>query len=80
MSEFEMTKNQEVQSITDGVGGDFYFVGRYGVTRIEQCEKSGLHCNIPYLRVWAGENVLAEVCQHHIPFVTFFETKPHDNQ
>jgi hypothetical protein len=71
MTEFEATKNQEIQSITDMAGADAYRVGRYGVTRIEQCEKSGMYANIPYIRVWSGEKVLAEMCQHNIICITF---------
>lgn len=43
-----------------------YSVGRNGVTRIEACTKSGLHTDIPYVRVWAGDEPIAEFCQHNI--------------
>ncbi len=52
-----------------------YLVGRNGVTRIEACEKSGMHANIPYVRVWAGDTCLAEFCQHSIVGVYFFSDK-----
>lgn len=55
-----------------GVEGE-YAVGRSGVTRIEACQKSGLHANIPYVRVWAGDVCLAEFCQHNIVGVYFGE-------
>lgn len=48
-----------------------YAVGRNGVTRIEACTKSGLHANIPYVRVWKGEVCEAEFCQHNIVGVYF---------
>jgi hypothetical protein len=48
-----------------------YIVGRGGVTRIEACQKSGLHANIPYVRVWKGEVCEAEFCQHNIVGVYF---------
>ena len=48
-----------------------YEVGRGAVTRIEACQKSGLHANIPYVRVWAGEVCLAEFCQHNLFGVYF---------
>ncbi len=48
-----------------------YSVGRNGVTRIEACTKSGMHANIPYVRVWAGDICLAEFCQHQIVGVYF---------
>lgn len=51
--------------------GNTYFVGDHGVTRIEACQKSGLHANIPYVRVWAGDTCLAEFCQHNIVGVYF---------
>lgn len=56
------------------VGGGYgYEVGREGVTRIEPTTKSGLHADIPYVRVWAGEVALAEFCQHNIIGVYFDE-------
>ena len=48
-----------------------YSVGRNGVTRIEACTKSGMHANIPYVRVWADDICLAEFCQHQIVGVYF---------
>lgn len=48
-----------------------YIVGRSGVTRIEACTKSGLHADIPYVRVWAGDICQAEFCQHNIVGVYF---------
>ena len=50
---------------------DAYWVGKRGVTRIEACTKSGLHADIPYVRVWAGNECLAEYCQHNIVGVLF---------
>lgn len=49
----------------------FYRVGHNGVTRIEACQKSGLHANMPYLRVWKGDVCEAEFCQHNIVGVYF---------
>lgn len=48
-----------------------YIVGRNAVTRIEACQKSGMHANIPYVRVWAGDDCLAEFCQHNIIGIYF---------
>lgn len=48
-----------------------YIVGRNGVTRIEACTKSGLHADLPYIRVWKGEVCEAEFCQHNIVGVYF---------
>lgn len=50
--------------------GNAYVVGD-SVTRIEACEKPGLHGVIPYVRVWAGERCIAEFCQHNIVGVYF---------
>jgi hypothetical protein len=54
----------------EGVQGG-YLVGRNNVTRIEATSKPGLHCDIPYVRVWAGETCIAEFCQHNIVGVYF---------
>jgi hypothetical protein len=48
-----------------------YGVGRNGVTRIEACTKSGMHADIPYVRVWRDETCVAEFCQHNIVGVYF---------
>lgn len=48
-----------------------YRVGFDGVTRIEACTKSGMHADIAYVRVWAGEIAIAEFCQHNIVGVYF---------
>jgi len=53
-----------IDSIPDVQSG--YDVGRNGVTRIEATFKPGLHANLPYVRVWAGDVCLAEFCQHNI--------------
>lgn len=49
----------------------YYRVGVRNVTRIEACTKSGMHANIPYVRVWAGDICIAEFCQHNIVGVYF---------
>lgn len=49
----------------------WYYVGREGVTRIEACTKSGLHADIPYLRVWQGDECVAEFSQHAVCGVWF---------
>ena len=54
-----------------------YTVGRNGVTRIEACTKSGMHANIPYVRVWKGDICTAEFCQHNIVGV-YFSQEQHD--
>ena len=53
------------------MAGSGYTVGRSGVTRIEACTKSGMHADIPYVRVWKGEIAAAEFCQHQIQGVYF---------
>lgn len=48
-----------------------YSVGRNNVTRIEAFTKSGMHADIPYVRIWSGDEPIAEFCQHHIVGVYF---------
>jgi hypothetical protein len=62
---------REIDVYLSEEGSTVYTVGRSGVTRIEACFKSGMHSNIPYVRVWAGDTCLAEFCQHHIVGVYF---------
>jgi hypothetical protein len=82
MSEHPITRSIKSIQINDHFGsgpdgaGDAYDVGQGGVTRIEACEKSGMHSSIPYLRVWKGEECVAEFCQHSIVGVYFGEPDP----
>ena len=41
-------------------------------TEIRPIQKSGMHANIPYIQVWAGDHLHAEFCQHNI-VATYFE-------
>lgn len=75
MTEHPVT--QEIKSITivdHGESAEVYTVGYGGVTRIEACTKSGMHADIPYVRVWLGELAQAEFCQHNIVGVYFRQT------
>lgn len=53
-----------------------WIVGSADVTRIEACTKSGMHADIPYLRVWQGDHCAAEYCQHGIVGIGFKNTAP----
>lgn len=73
-----MSHEHPIQQSIDGVVIDSipgsevaYWVGRRGIDRIEACTKSGLHADIAYIRVWAGENCVGEFCQHNIVGVYF---------
>ena len=69
---------QEIYAISvfnHGGGGEGYTVGYEGVTRIEATTKSGLHADIPYIRIWKGDLASAEFCQHNIVAVYFKEEK-----
>lgn len=79
MSDREHPVKQDITFIT--VSGDpnapdstsiWFQVGVEGVTRIEACTKSGMHADIPYVRVWKGDRAVAEFCQHNIVGVYFF--------
>jgi hypothetical protein len=61
----------EIERIETDQNESGFTVGRNGVTRIEAFEKSGMHANIPYVRVWIGESAVAEFCQHQIVGVYF---------
>lgn len=66
---------REVDVFLSDDGATFYRVGRNDVTRIEACTKSGLHADIPYVRVWKGDVCEAEFCQHNIVGV-YFDPEP----
>lgn len=46
-------------------------VGSNGVTRIEATTKLGQYGDIPYVRIWCGDEPAAEFCQHNIVGVYF---------
>ena len=62
---------REIDVYLSDEGSTYYRVGHNDVTRIEACTKSGLHANIPYVRVWKGDVCEAEFCQHNIVGVYF---------
>jgi len=66
---------QEIQWIQISEREDDFFALGDGITRIEACTKSGMHANIPYVRVWKGDVAVAEFCQHQIVGVYFKESK-----
>ena len=70
MANREHPIEQAIDSID--IDGIYSFkVGVGDVTRIEATTKSGLHADIAYVRVWAGEKCLSEHCQHNIHGVYF---------
>ena len=79
MDEREHPIQQRIQEVEVWKGYDWK-VGRDGVTRIEPCTKSGMHANIPYIRVWKGEDCVAEFCQHNIVGIYFAEREASDGQ
>ena len=50
-----------------------FSVGHGGVTRIEKWTKSGSMAALPYVRVWKGDSLAAEFCQHNLAGVYFKE-------
>lgn len=62
---------REIDVFLSDEGSICYRVGWYDVTRIEACTKSGLHADIPYIRVWKGDVCEGEFCQHNIIGVYF---------
>lgn len=54
----------EIDTIPEVQGS--FLVGRNGVTRIEEATKPGMYCDIPYVRVFKGDDLEAEFCQHNI--------------
>ena len=70
---------QRIQSVTLAQGEGAFTVGAGNVTLIEPTVKSGPYSHIPYIRVWAGEDCVAEICQHNLHSVFFFPPEPsHD--
>lgn len=63
----------EIEAVTfrDVDGECVYKVGDLGVTRIDKHQKAGLHANIAYVRVWMGDHLRAELCQHALTGVFF---------
>lgn len=62
-----------IKTLNDGSDITYTVGGITGVTEINEIEKSGMYSNIPYIQVLKGENVIAELCQHNIESVHFYE-------
>lgn len=74
MPSFEHPIEQPIKSVTVVEyenGYESYTVGSNGITKIEACTKSGMHADIPYVRVWKSDICIAEFCQHNIQGVYF---------
>lgn len=71
----EWVGDQEINGIDLAESGGSISVGNSGVTRIERTFKSGMHSHIPYVRVWSGDAIHSEHCQHYIAAV-WFAPKP----
>ena len=63
----------QIDTIPESQAG--YDVGRGGVTRIEAYGEPGLHCDIPHVRVWRGDEKVAEFCKHQIVGVYYGPTE-----
>ena len=76
--EWSSTENIKIKSVVvktldDGSEVSYTVGGVSGVTKIEQIEKSGMYSNIPYVRVYKDDSIVAEMCQHNIESVHFFK-------
>jgi len=65
-----------VHITNEGQPWDYTVGERFGpdddlVSRIEEIKLPGLHCDIPHLRVWAGERRIAEFSRHAVVGVLF---------
>lgn len=70
--------NQPIKTVVVCMDGpndvERWMIGVGGVTRIEATTKSGMHADIPYLRVWKGDVAVAEYCQHNVIGIEFNES------
>ncbi len=71
MSEHPVEQEISKVVVAQGHGWSESYQTGTEVTRIEACHKSGLHADIPYVRVWENEKCVAEFCQHNIVGVYF---------
>lgn len=73
--ECEWPNAGEIDYITWDSADGMLGVGIGGITRIEPVVKSGEMSFIPYVRVWKGDEIFSEHCQHKLTGV-FFKVKP----
>jgi hypothetical protein len=71
-----MTTSTRIKGVYFANAEEGYTVGTGGVTYIAKTEKAGMYCNIPYISVYKGDQLLAEMCQHNVEVVVF--TLPDD--
>lgn len=60
----------------NGMTDNRYVVGYGGITKIEEVPLPGLHCDIPHIRVWQGDEKVAEFCKHAIVGIWFKHSPP----
>lgn len=79
-----MTEEQSIKVVMfqheNGMTDNRYVVGHGGVTKIEEFMLPALHCDIPHIRVWQGDEKVAEFCRHAIVGIFYSHSKtPDDN-
>lgn len=75
MASKEHPVDQEIVMVEVSEDSVYRVSASSGITRIEACTKSGMHADIPYVRIWRGDTCLAELCQHNILALHFGENK-----
>lgn len=67
-----LTDEREIQSIGASLcDRPDYRIGDNGVTKIEAYAEGGMACDIPWIRVYRGTEIITRICAHHLAFISY---------
>jgi hypothetical protein len=53
-----------------------YVVGKAGITEIKETEECGEYASIPWVEVYAGNELIARFCQHKLEHIYYAKGQP----
>ncbi len=66
-----LNDSREIEGLYASNGDSIAQVGRDGVTKIECYGEGGMHCDIPWMRVFRGERISKRVSAHSVAEVYY---------
>ena len=67
MSNTILEDKREIKSIQSSlIDSPEYCVGKYGITKIEAYGEPGMHCDLPWVRIFKSDEVVARICCHEL--------------
>ena len=62
MAETILKDKREIKSVTSSlIDSPEYCVGKYGITKIEAYGEPGMYCDLPWVRIFKGDEVVVRI-------------------